>query len=310
MKRFVFVLLASLLVGCFVPYAGSNYTKVDYSNKYVDKLEPGSTPVDAGYDYSVEKTADGKFVKKVYFPETRQLTQFITYTDKTLNVATGPTREWWDDGSLWFEGDLSNGKRIGEFTIWNDGNVSKGKYVNGSQEGLWLGLDSLGNKRSEMNFTNGKRNGSFKIWNEEGKLVRQGTYKDNELEKEEKFEDNSPVPLVFKEVDVQPYFSGCETQPKEEKKKCAETKMLQFIYSNIKYPPMARENGIQGTAYLTFVVEKDGSVTNIKTKRGIINEIQNECERVLRLMPKWEPGYQDGKPVRVIFNIPVKFKLE
>ena len=86
--------------------------------------------------------------------------------------------------------------------------------------------------------------------------------------------------------------------------------MLQFIYGNIKYPALARQYGIEGMAIVKFVVEKDGSITNVESVRGICNEIRDECIRVVKLMPRWDYGMQRGKPVRVQFNLPVKFKLE
>lgn len=86
--------------------------------------------------------------------------------------------------------------------------------------------------------------------------------------------------------------------------------MLQFIYSNIKYPAIARENGVEGTVYVKFVVEKDGKITNAEIVRDIGAGCGQEALRVVGLMPEWEPGKQRGRPVRVQFNLPVKYKLE
>lgn len=116
---------------------------------------------------------------------------------------------------------------------------------------------------------------------------------------------------IFKVVEDQPAFPGCQDiSDKAEKKKCAETKMLQFIYSNIKYPAIARENGVEGTVYVKFVVEKDGKITNAEIVRDIGAGCGQEALRVVGLMPEWEPGKQRGRPVRVQFNLPVKYKLE
>jgi len=72
---------------------------------------------------------------------------------------------------------------------------------------------------------------------------------------------------------------------------------------------MARESGIQGTVYVTFVVERNGNVTDVKILRGIGGGCDEEALRVVQNMPKWEPGKQRGKPVRVQFNMPIKFTL-
>lgn len=311
MKNFLLYLIICFVISsCMMRYPTSYLPAPSLKSKYADKLEPGSTLEDWGYTYTFEKTADSKFIYKEYFPDTRQLITYQTYVDKGKTLASGPYKYWWDDGTLTSEGEYFNGKREGEWNLYAENNKSTGKYVNGLQEGLWIGIDSLGNKRSEINFKAGKRHGVFKDWNEAGVLTREGTYTDDVLDTEKRYTDDAVEPALYNVVTKQPRFPGCGLGTDEERKKCAETKMLQFIYSNIKYPPFARENGIQGSAYIRFVVEKDGSISNIKTVRGICTDIKNECERVIRMMPTWEPGEQNGKPVRVRFTLPIKFKLE
>jgi periplasmic protein TonB len=83
-----------------------------------------------------------------------------------------------------------------------------------------------------------------------------------------------------------------------------------FLATNIKFPETASRVGIEGTVYVYFVVEKDGSVSNIKTLRGINDDCNEEAERVIGMLPKWKPGNQQGKTVRVSYTIPVSFKLQ
>lgn len=84
---------------------------------------------------------------------------------------------------------------------------------------------------------------------------------------------------------------------------------MKYLRDNIKYPQMAKESGIQGTVYVTFVVERDGNVTDVKVLRGIGGGCDEEAVRVVKLMPRWNPGKQRGKAVRVQFNVPIKFTL-
>jgi protein TonB len=84
---------------------------------------------------------------------------------------------------------------------------------------------------------------------------------------------------------------------------------LTYLRDNIKYPEMAKESGIQGTVYVTFVVEKDGSISNVKVLRGIGGGCDEEAVRVIKNMPKWKPGKQRGRPVRAQFNMPIRFIL-
>lgn len=115
---------------------------------------------------------------------------------------------------------------------------------------------------------------------------------------------------LFKIVEEMPYFAGCEDLPKAERKACGDKKMLEFIYQNLRYPAQARENGVEGTVVVTFIVEKDGQIKEPRIVREIGGGCGDEVLRVVNLMPRWVPGKQKGETVRVQFNLPVRFKLE
>ena len=85
---------------------------------------------------------------------------------------------------------------------------------------------------------------------------------------------------------------------------------MKFLGKNIKYPPQAKENGIQGRVIVTFVIMKDGSITNANVVRGVDPLLDKEALRVVNLMPKWKPGKQRGKAVNVKYTIPVMFRLQ
>lgn len=102
---------------------------------------------------------------------------------------------------------------------------------------------------------------------------------------------------IFTVVEESPSFPG------------GDVARIKFLQQNIVYPQMARESGIQGTVYVTFVVERNGNVTDVRVLRGIGGGCDEEAVRVIKAMPKWNPGKQRGKPVRVQFNMPIKFTL-
>jgi len=102
---------------------------------------------------------------------------------------------------------------------------------------------------------------------------------------------------IFKAVQTPPSFSG------------GDAARMKFLAENLKYPQMAKEIGIQGKVYVTFVVEPDGSISNIEITRGIGGGCDEEALRVTKLMPNWISGKQRGKAVRVQFNMPIKFTL-
>ena len=89
-----------------------------------------------------------------------------------------------------------------------------------------------------------------------------------------------------------------------------EAALFKYLSSNIKYPAIARENGVEGTVYVGFVVNTDGSITDVTVKRGVGAGCSEEAVRVIQGMPKWKPGRQQGRAVRVAYTVPVKFKLE
>ncbi|MFZ4462846.1 MAG: TonB family protein [Bacteroidales bacterium] len=86
--------------------------------------------------------------------------------------------------------------------------------------------------------------------------------------------------------------------------------MMKFIASNVKYPSMAREMGISGNVFLSFVVNRSGEIKNVKVLRGIGGGCDEEAIRVVQSMPNWIPGKQNGKAVPVQFNLPIKFVLK
>ncbi len=102
---------------------------------------------------------------------------------------------------------------------------------------------------------------------------------------------------IFMVVEQMPEFPG------------GEEKLYRFLADSIRYPESAKESSIQGRVFVTFTVEKDGSISDARILRGIGGGCDEEALRVIQLMPKWNPGMQRGKPVRVQYNIPVKFTL-
>jgi TonB family protein len=103
--------------------------------------------------------------------------------------------------------------------------------------------------------------------------------------------------LIFMVVDEMPQYPG------------GEMAMYQYLAENIRYPREAKKNGVSGRVLVTFVIERDGSVTEVRVLRGIGGGCDEEAVRVVKAMPRWTPGIQKGKPVRVQYNIPIKFTL-
>lgn len=129
----------------------------------------------------------------------------------------------------------------------------------------------------------------------------------NELEKQENI-DITPVEVeqeeeekedeIFQVVEQDPEFPG------------GVEALYKFVQQNIKYPQLAKENNITGRVFVQFVVEKDGSVSNVRAARDIGGGCGAEAVRVVKSMPKWTPGKQRGKAVRAAYTLPVNFNLQ
>ncbi len=116
---------------------------------------------------------------------------------------------------------------------------------------------------------------------------------------------------TFKVVEEMPRFAGCEdVADRNERSKCAQMNMLQFVYKNLKYPAEARKNDIQGTVVVRFVINKNGEVKSPEIARDIGGGCGEAVLEVVSQMPHWIPGRQKSEAVNVEFNLPVKFKLE
>jgi protein TonB len=111
----------------------------------------------------------------------------------------------------------------------------------------------------------------------------------------EEEEEDAPVFFIVEEM---PEFPG------------GEQALHKFLASNIEYPVIAQENGIQGRVYVKFVVNTDGSITDVEIARGVDPSLDKEALRVVRSMPKWKPGKQRGKAVRVSYTVPINFVLQ
>lgn len=116
-----------------------------------------------------------------------------------------------------------------------------------------------------------------------------------------------PIQDVKAEKQEEKIFVIVEKMPEFQGGKDAQIK---FMATNIKYPQEARKAGIQGMVYVTYVVEKDGSITGVRVMRGIGGGCDEEAIRVISLMPKWQPGTQKGKTVRVQYSFPIMFTLD
>ncbi|MDR0370387.1 MAG: energy transducer TonB [Prevotellaceae bacterium] len=104
--------------------------------------------------------------------------------------------------------------------------------------------------------------------------------------------------VIFQVVETMPQFPG------------GDAAMMKYLRDNVRYPVIAQENGVQGRVTCQFVVNRDGSIVDIEVVRSVDPSLDKEAIRVIQSMPKWKPGQQRGKPVRVKYTLPVNFRLQ
>lgn len=160
------------------------------------------------------------------------------------------------------------------------------------------------------------------------KSVEEKIFKDPEVEVE--FTGSSPVELqevapvvdivekqdviddkLWDFVDQMPIFGDCslDDYSGKELRNCSDIALLNFIQENLKYPSLERSNGIEGTVIVQFVVDKYGAVSNVTIAREPNKGLGKAAKKIMESLPNWKPGKQNGRPVKVLYTVPVKFKL-
>ena len=128
---------------------------------------------------------------------------------------------------------------------------------------------------------------------------------EEELEIEDTESDEDEI-IEIEEEDDDEFFMVVENMPEFPG---GDLGLMKYIQKNVKYPPIAKEYNITGKVYVQFIVYKSGTVTNVKVVRGVDKNLDAEAVRVVKSLPKYKPGKQRGKPVRVMFTIPINFTL-
>ena len=129
------------------------------------------------------------------------------------------------------------------------------------------------------------------------------------VEEVEVVEEDLDLDVPFAIIEDVPLYPGCERVPKSQRRDCFQKEIQKHINKNFRYPEIAQEMGIQGRVFVQFTIQKDGSISGIRT-RGPDKNLEKEANRIISKLPQMTPGKQRGRPVRVPFSIPITFKLQ
>ena len=135
------------------------------------------------------------------------------------------------------------------------------------------------------------------------------TTQEEVIEEVEVLEEEVDVDVPFAIIEDVPLFPGCERVKKSERRKCFQEKLDKHVLKNFRYPEIAQEMGVQGRVFVTFVIDRDGTITGIRT-RGPDKNLEKEAARIIGKLPNMTPGKQRGRAVRVPFSYPINFCLQ
>lgn len=317
MKNILIFGVLILFTGCksLMTAVGDGFNS--YEKKYDEFVAENEQKIYSDFTTLLTQRADGKYIAREFYPDSQTLIAYKEYKDQKFEIQDGEQKTWSDFGVLTNSVTFVNGKKEGPENNYHHKTkklTSDGNWLNGEKDGIWTKYKE-GIKSEATTYQNGKKNGEYKIYDKEtNKLLAYGTYEkdsiiDTQVLLPQKWDKYNKDPMLDGQMPL--FGEGCpELDNYIDKKACAEMNMLKFIYSNLKYPASARENDVEGTAIAQFVVDAEGRVTNIEIVRGICGDIRTEVTRVLVKMPRWVPGKQDGENVKVLYTLPVKFRLE
>jgi len=235
----------------------------------------------------------------------------------------GEWQSWFASGSKISEGVYKDGKMNGLWNGWYENGARRyeGVYINDKEDGEWFqwyGNDTLKNKG---NYLAGKREGEWKLWFKDGGIEQEGVYIEDKREGEwlfyfesglvsatVEYENDKGLKVVFwNEEGVEVPFDGVLERDPEFKG--GVKAMNQFISKKLYYPELAREQSIQGTVYIQFLVQKDGTLSEFEVLKSVHPLLDDEAMRVLKLMPRWTPGVSHNRIIDLEFIIPVNFRI-
>lgn len=321
-------MLKTLLITCLI---GISITSLAQKKRWTSSNgEPTKKSLATSY-YTRTKIKDSNsFLVKRYYLDHEKPFETISYFDKKLLIKKGAYTSYYSDGSIKIKGEyfhnqksgtwesfnrnsklnnisnFSNGKLHGAYTnYFKDGKIETGTYKNGEKNLLWSYTNHSNQLIKSIFYSNGKKEGKSQLFYDNGNIKEISIYKSGKIIETQEFdfegneiiEEDYQNEEIFTIVEEQPEFPG------------GMGKMMRYLARKTQYPQAALEMGIQGKVYVSFIIEKDGTISDVNVIRGVHKSLDKEAIRVVKSMPKWTPGIQKGKKVKVKYTIPINFRL-
>ena len=260
-----------------------------------DYYKNGQIQMSGTYASKKLKSKEGNFV---YYYKNGQRASEGNYSK---NKRTGNWKFWHDNGLISSEGEFVDGFKSGEWKYWFDNGVpsTNGKYDSkGLETGYWKKFHKNGNIDAEGNYVKGKYNDVWKFYFNSGKISAIETYQDSVLTDIKFWNEGGSVEDKNLIPEIMPKYIG------------GEEALYKYLFNTVNYPKSARDNNIQGTVYIKFIIGYDGSVEDVDVVRSVNPLLDAEALKVIKEMPKWTIAKSHNRPARVTFTLPIKFKLK
>lgn len=290
------------------PEASITYSMNKLNGPYTVYYENGKTAIDALYRndtlVGTEKTfyKDGTVRYTIEYKNGNPYNVLVMNdtTGKpldygTLKDGTGSLIQYGEKNMLYSEVEYSNGRKNGTARFYSANQMPQdiSHYTDDVLNGKQTSYYSDGTRFKEGECSNGLRTGPWISYNQQGRPTDTTRY--TVQDKKEGYENHYKPSLSVSEE--YPVAQGDENG------------MMYYIMHNVIYPSDAKEAGTSGVVYVTFVVAPDGQLDDVRVLRGRSPELDEEALRVVKNMPSWSPGFENGLPVSVQFNLPIKFSL-
>lgn len=307
MKNAILILLIPFLfTSCMTTANNFTASSSEYKGKYTSHLKADEQEVSSWYHYVTSKNARGQHIVRTFYPETKQITSYVTYTNSSATTKQGPVRFWLDNGTLLTEGNFHFNEMFGYWKRYfsKNGSIqSEGNYANGKAEGIWKYYNLNGKLIKEVNYKKGVEEGGFIQYDSLGSIINKGVYKDGAM-----FHQTNPIEKD--EISTPVLSSSKHIEDPAERNIYSSKMLLTHIAQTIKYPISARDYGIQGGTLSQFYIEPDGSITDITILSGLNEDVKKECIRIIKSLPKWEAGTKNGEKVRALFQLSLNFNFQ
>ena len=275
-----------------------------FSDKKLTKMEGRSLKlIFPSLDYMIGDYIDNKEEGKWVLVDSLGRTRALHYYVKGLKE--GPGRYFFPNGKI----------------------EKQEYYLNGKNNGKWRRYFENGKIEEEKIYSDGFQEGETKFFDSTGVLLKTEIYEKDKLVKTiiEKPQikpadlehgnsiEGSREPEIYTTAERNPCFLATGRSSKKDindDAECLLTDMYRFLGENINYPKIAQQLNVSGKVFVQFVIEKDGSIGEVKLKSRLCQSLEDESIRVIKSMPKWRPGYRNGKPVRVYYNMPIIYRLD